>query len=257
MSKLIDRLKRLSQAAPEPMGFRARQVASSKPKIQIMVSAMTGDLASLGDSAAYADALLLCLDGQRPGDLPGAITGALWGMRPGNIARAEVQEMHKQGCDFIVIPADAPVTMLDNTGMGKILEVEASLDDGLVRTISQLPVDAVLVNSGLKAGEPLTLKHLMLLQRFAGLAGKPLIVSTTAGVGASELLALWAASVDCLVVEFSAQNQDKLRELRQTIDGLAFPFPRRREILAPVLPFGGTQAGVTREEGGEEEEEEE
>ena len=83
--------------------------------------------------------------------------------------------------------------------MGKILEVETALSEGLLAAVNKLPVDAVLIG-----GEPesfLTWNHLMHFQRCANLLTKPMLASIPSNVTASELQALWGAGVDGVVVE--------------------------------------------------------
>jgi len=47
--------------------------------------------------------------------------------------------------------------------------VEAALDDGLLRAVNELPVEAVLIASEQKKGYFLSWQHLMLFRHFAGL----------------------------------------------------------------------------------------
>ena len=69
----------------------------------------------------------------------------------------------------------------------------------------------------------------------------------------SELQALWQAGVDGVVVEVGVgQPAERLKELRQVIDKLVFPSPRKRKKAEVLLPYIGQEAGVvTGEEEGE------
>jgi hypothetical protein len=51
------------------------------------------------------------------------------------------------GCDFVVFPLVTALATLQDTMVGKILEIDALLGEGLLKTINSLPVDAVLVTS--------------------------------------------------------------------------------------------------------------
>jgi hypothetical protein len=165
--------------------------------------------------------------------------------------------MMKVGCDFVVFPAtNTPLAVLQNDEVGKILEVEASLNEGLLRAANELPIDAVLIVGEEREDYFLTWQHLMLFQRFADLLTKPLLVSIPSKVTAGELQALWEAGVDSVVVEVGAgQPQDRLKELRQIIDKLAFPSPRRREKVEALLPHIGREPDIATTEEEEEEEE--
>ena len=167
--------------------------------------------------------------------------------------------MTKAGCDFVVFPAtNTPLAILQNNEVGMILEVEASLGEGLLRAANEMPVDAVLIAAEQRENYFLTWQHLMLFQRFADLLTKPLLVSIPSNVTVGELQALWEAGVNGVIVEVTAgQPQGRLKELRQIIEKLTFPSPRRREKVEPLLPRIGREPSIATEEEEEEEEEEE
>ena len=264
MSRFIDKLNRISQAEPQPMGFRATQPTSPRPKIQLVASLAQESVESLADYVAGADAGLLRISKPSSGSktlqkMSQALPDIPWGGWLQGSGQKEIKQMLKVGCDFVVFPAtDTPLAILQNNNeMGKVLEVEASLSEGLLRAANELPIDAVLIAGERGGGYSLTWQHLMLFRRFADLLTKPLLVSIPSNVMAGELQALWEAGVDGVVIEVTAgQPQDKLRELRQAIDELAFLSPRRRGKVEPLLPrIGGKSSIVTIEEEEDEEEE--
>ncbi|MBI2851875.1 MAG: hypothetical protein HYX84_02050 [Chloroflexi bacterium] len=233
MSKFIDKLKHLSGGAPEPMGFRPRQPAPPKPKMQLAASVAPESVGSLAGLVGVADALILALpaDGaldkvpQRALDIP-------WGgwLKEAGVG---VPDLAGKGCDFIVFPVHAPVEVIQGSQLGKILAVDASLGDGLLRVVNDLPVDAVFMTA--TAGDDsLTWERLLLLQRFGNLLTKPLLAPISANVTSSELQALWEAGIDCVVIEAAAT--EKLKNVRQTIDSMSFPLPRRREKAGALIP---------------------
>ena len=166
----------------------------------------------------------------------------------------DIKQILKVGCDFIVFPsANTPLAIPQNDEVGKIVEVESSLSEGLLRAVNELPIDAVLIIGEQGEGYFLTWQHLMLFRRFADLLTKPLLVSIPSNVMAGELQALWEAGVEGVVVEITAeQSQDRLKELRQIIDGLAFPSPYRRGKAEPLLPNTGREPDMTTTEEEEE-----
>jgi len=165
--------------------------------------------------------------------------------------------MGKVGCDFVVFPAaNTSLAILQNKEVGKILEVEASFSEGLLRTVNELPVDAVLFTSEQEKEHFLTWHHLMLFQYFANLLTKPLLVSIPSKVTDSELQALWGAGVVGVVVEVGVgQPAGGLTELRRTIDNLTFPSQRKRRKEEALLPYISEEASRVTEEEEEEEEE--
>jgi len=179
-----------------------------------------------------------------------AVPDIPWGGWLRNIDRGGIKQMAKAGCDFVVFPAaNTPLALLQNDEMGKILEVESSLSEGLLRAVNELPIDAVLI-AGEQEGEYfLTWHHLMLFQRFADLLTKPLLVSILPSVTANELQVLWEVGVDGVVIEVGAgQPADKLKELRQLIDRLAFPSQRKRGRAEALLPHIDREVSKVTEE---------
>jgi hypothetical protein len=261
MSNFIDKLNRLSRGEHQPIGFGAKQSAAPRSKIQLVASlTQEGVDGSSADSITGIDAGLLRIS------RPEAITESLQKMietlpdipcgvwLQGSI-RGGIKQLTGAGCDFIVFPAaDTPLTIVEKGEVGRILEVEPSLNEGLLRTVNELPVDAVLIAGEEKKEGPLTWQQLMRFQRFADLLTKPLLVSAPAKLAGSELLALWEAGVSGVVVEAdTGQAQDRLKKLRQEIDKLDFPSQRRREKPEAILPRTGREMGtnVTEIEEGE------
>ncbi len=158
--------------------------------------------------------------------------------------------MVKVSCDFVVFSAaNTPLTISQSGEVGKILEIESSLSDGLVRAVNELPIDAVLIASEQAEDYCLTWHHLMLFQRFADLLTKPFLVSIPLIVTAGELQALWEVGVDGVVVEVGGgQPAEGLKELRQLIDKLVFPSPRKHVKAQALLPYVGQETGTVAEE---------
>ncbi len=259
MSRFIDALDRLSRVEAQPLGFRTKQPASSKPRIQLVASLAQGNAGSLVDRVADADAgLLRIADASSAVEtlkrVSQAVSDVPWGgwLQDGSVE--EVEHMVKAGCDFLVFPAaGTPLAIADNT-IGKIVEVESSLAEGLLRAVNELPIDGVFV-AGERGGDySLTWQHLMLFKRFADVLTKPLLVTIPSGLAPSELQALWEAGVDGVVVEITAeQPRDALGRLRQLVDNLTFPQPRKREKAEPLLPHLAPEPSAPPEEEEEEE----
>jgi hypothetical protein len=247
MSKFIDELKRVSQVGSQPMGFRVAQTVPQKPRMLLVAALAEANVEGLADFVAGADAGLVPI--HTPGSaktvhkISRAMSSIPWGGWLKEAGGEGVKSV--AGCDFVVFPSDTALTTLQDTGVGKILEVEASLGEGLVKTIDDLPVDAVLITSEQEKENLLTWHHLMLFRRCAWLLTKPLLASVPANITASELQALWAAGVVAVVVE--APPQGRITELRQMIDKLTFPLPTKRKA-EPLLPHISGEGGTVAEE---------
>ncbi|MBA7654375.1 hypothetical protein ES703_62252 [subsurface metagenome] len=260
MSRFIDRLSQLSRGELQPIGFTAKQPASPTPKIQLVASLAAESSESLTSHVAWSDAGLLSISRISTGaealqKIAKALPDIPWGGWIQSSSSSGIKQLTKAGCDFVVFPAtDTPLTIIENDKIGRILEVEASLNEGLLRATNELPIDAVLIAGEQAEGYFLTWQHLMLFRRFADLLTKPLLVSVPSQVTASELEALWEAGVTGVVVEVSEkQPEDRLKKLRQEIDKLEFSSPRRRDRTEALLPRTGRESSTATPEVDEEE----
>lgn len=244
MSRLIDRLKQISQAAPQPIGFKAANTVLSRPKMLLVASLAQAGFDGLSDFVAGADAGLLPVSELSSGAR--AIKEALqtvsdipWGGRLKDFGEEEISQIAGAGGDFVVFPAvSAVLPALQGGAIGKILEIEVSLDEGLLRSVDKLPVDAALISTEQQDGHFLTWHHLMRIQRCADLLTKPLLVSVPSNVTVAELQALWDAGVDGVVVEVAVgQPAGRLIELRQVIDSMPLASKRKRGETAALLPY--------------------
>jgi len=256
VSKLIDELNRTAKGGPQAIGFRAGQTASPKPRVLLIASLTQADADEAADFIAGADAGLLPISGAKAdaSTLQGCsqtVPDIPWGgwLRDAGRGKTGLKGID---CDFVVFPVDTPLGVLQDTKAGKILEVEASVSEGLLRTIDKLPLDAVLIVDSRRDVPRLTWQHLMLVQHFADSLAKPLLVPVPAKVTAVELGVLWEAGVDGIIVAAGAgQPPETLSKLRLVIDKLDLPARRRKGMAKALLPQ------VTGEMGEESEEEEE
>src|SRR4030042_6970082 len=143
MSKLIDILRKLSQAAPPPMGFRTSQPVETGSKILIIGRMKASGIPPTISNTA-TDSVLIHTDGSEStvqniqkttkalGDIP-------WGVyleeSGGGLAR-----LIEAGCDFVVFsPSSLIPDLPPDEKIGKILQVDSSMDDGLLRAVNDLP----------------------------------------------------------------------------------------------------------------------
>jgi hypothetical protein len=148
----------------------------------------------------------------------------------------EVERSIKSGADFIILPADGAVLLPDKK-IGKILQIEASITDILLRTVNELPIDAVLLTEGHESGLVLTWKRLMLIQRFSSLLNKPLLIEVLPSITDTELQAIWEAGVSGVIVTANTEQAEAvMQSLRKVIDKLSFPAKRKREKSLAIVP---------------------
>ncbi len=227
MSAFIDKLKKLTHGESSSIGFRREQSASSSRKIQ-MVSIVSGsDNESSGADAVLVDASVKEVTVEFSKKLPEGIPWGLW-LKAGG--KKEIKQLKETGCDFIVFPAaNTSLDIIEDKDIGKILEIDTSVSDSVLRSVVELSVEAVLVSTGQDGAGVLTWQDLMILQRFGGIPNKPLLACVPSKVTGSELEALWEAGVMAIVAE------GNIGKLRKVIDSADFTQIRKREKAEPVL----------------------
>ncbi|MCK4274434.1 MAG: hypothetical protein KAW90_06030 [Dehalococcoidales bacterium] len=261
MSRLIEEFSRATQAAAQPMGFRTARPAASVTRILLIASLEIGATDNPADYTDGASALLLRpaksrLTAETIQTMVESLPEIPWGIYLDDNVDKQAAALIEAGCDFVIIPAAGRIaTTPREEKVGRILQVESSMDDGLLRAVNDLPVDAVLVTDTFEGSGSLVWHQLMIFQHLARLISKPLIVPIPADVGEEELKALWEAGVDGAVVEVDSSSTGVLKELRQAIDKLPPRSPRKRDKMEALLPrAGGESKAITPDEEEEEEE---
>lgn len=261
MSRLIDEFSRATQAIAQPMGFRTARPAAPAARILLIASLVIGTTGNPADCTHGANAILLRTGKSRPTakaiqTIVESLPDIPWGIYLDDNDDKRAAAMVEAGCDFAVFPAASRIaTTPREEKVGRILQVESSMDDGLLRAANDLPVDAVLVADTFEGSGSLVWHQMMIYQHLARLISKPLIVPITADVNGEELKALWEAGVDGAVVEVDKTMTGGLKELRQAIDKLPPRSPRKRDKVEALLPrAGGESKAVTPDEEEEEEE---
>jgi hypothetical protein len=222
MSKLIDKFNKAAQSSPQPMGFRTNRIAPSEPGMILIAAAGIAEIEKSGRDIDNAGAVLLRLDQAKLGDkatrkIIDSLLKIPWGLYLEDTGEADAAAITDAGVDFIVFPPSGRVwTPPEGSKMGRILEVESSLDDGLIRAANSLPVDAVLITDTFEAGS-LFWHQLMIYQHMNNLISRPLIVNAPAGVTGTEIKALSEAGVDGIIVDVSGMKEGRLKELREAI----------------------------------------
>jgi hypothetical protein len=254
MSKFVDKLKNVSKSSGIPLGFHPSTSEAKRPTM-LVVAGLTGAQVKEAKTLAdvRADGGLILSEGtsakvvkqmvEAAGDVP-------VGVCVRGISEERINELGGSGCDFMVFDTRISATVLHKEGMGKLLMIEPSLDQGLVKAINSLEVDGVFITS--KGGDSfVTLEHLLICRRFVELLEKPVIVAVPSLVSKGELTSLWQAGVDGIVTP-STQSAEGLAQLRKMVDDLPRGVRGHRADVSVRLPH---YAGEMAEEEEEQEEE--
>ncbi len=258
MSKLIDRLIQTAETVSSPIGFMATRAAPPKPKMALIARVEPAEnISQLADYLSSADAVIIAQTGAEKNtvtDIARSLPDMVWGLWLEEKSRQQIKASAEAGADFITLPLNLEFGLPGIEKMGKILLAESSLAEGLIRTINELPVEAVLLTDDEKA---LTWHQLMLCQRFSDLLFKPLLLTVPASVDSDELKALWKAGVDGVVISVKTVKQaERIKALRRIIDQSDFA-ARTRKKMAALLPHIHEEISTVPADAEEEEEEEE
>lgn len=144
MSKLIDKLNRISGTMSQPIGFTTSRSLPEKPRMLLIASSSFPPNVTVNSVAGYCNSADACLMHITNSNLEASIvqetTQSLpevpWGMWLGNIGKTEIAAAYKAGSDFVVFPATSKVTAIpQDDKLGKILQVESSLSDDSLKAV--------------------------------------------------------------------------------------------------------------------------
>lgn len=247
MSRLIERLKKANQVAIPRLGFGFTRQEQSRPAgsppalIALVESRGAGQaekrlLTSLKESGI--DGCILTVSQER--DLQKSLD-AVDGLPPFPVGIWLRYETSEEGAsangpwDFLVLSASSPSgSLLADEGCKKVLQVAPSMEEGAIRAIEHLPVEAVLLDDGKEQSQ--NIYGLLTLLRFTQLVRKPLLVKTPATTSQKELQSLRDSGIAGIVVEVSDQvGVDLLKGMRQMLEALP-PRQKREERGAAILP---------------------
>ena len=240
MSRFIDKLKQVSQAESQPMGFRKEKVIS-KPRLMFIARLSKNDIDIPSMQLAGLDAWLLTVKQDSEikviKEIARSIKDIPWGTMLESASRGGIKKAVEAGCDFIVFPPEMPLEVIGDKGLGKVLLLEASLEVSLLKALDELPVDAIIITGEQAKGVALTWRHLMIFRRFAGISNKPLLVPVPSAITGDGLQAIWEAGVSGVIVEATAQQPaDEFKKLSRVIDSLTSPSKRRRTKMRAIVP---------------------
>jgi hypothetical protein len=245
MSKFIERLQQALTPPIQSMGFMIAKPEQARPKIQLVVSVTGGKLKTQLKEPAEADALLFS-------NTAVSVNEKITGMWLSKGDTEEVEKSIKAGVDFVILPVSGEVLQPDKK-LGKIIQIENSISDIMLRTVGELPVDAVLLSENKENSLALTWKRLMLIRRFTGLAGKPLLVEVLPTITETEFQAIWDAGVSGVIINVDAeQAEDAAGNLRKIIEKLSFPSKRKLEKNMAIVPVVASTVEEPKEDDGDD-----
>jgi len=234
MSKLADRIRKVSKVEPAPLGFAAAAARRTAPTLLCLVRLSQGDAGRVEEAAKKgADAVIL--DGVDPARLkePKAKAGeAVLGIGAAGAERERIAALRDAGAEFAVFDlASAMADALLEEKIGIVLSIDGDCDDTTLRLLGDLGPEALVVTS---PDGPLTIRDLLKLRRVAALARTPLLTSVRPDAAPGHLQALRESGVAGVIVDSAAIG--KLEGLRERIAALPPRGKRAEEKAEAVLP---------------------
>jgi hypothetical protein len=258
MSQLIEKFQKASSGNTVPMGFRTARAEARVPRLLLIAGVEAALPDKPGDYIEGADAVLLRTE-EAPGEkalkkMAHALDAVPFGLYLEDDSDGLIEKAGESGLDFAVFSTAGRVAaMPGDKKLGKVLEVDAAMDDGLLRAVNDLPVDAVLLAGGAESG--LLWHQLMIFQHLANIITRPLIVPAQPDISAGEMKALWDAGVDGILVAADLEKPGGFKKMREAIDKLPARTGRkggRAQVLLPRPAVEGRPAPPPDEEEEEE-----
>ena len=254
MSKLLDRLDRITRGTSQNMGFAPAANRESVPSLALL--AWMGDSSKKGVASlakAHVDAAVLPSNALEQPIKP--LEGSIWGVAMDQPEQGRLEAYKEKGCDFLVFGIDGtPVNALEEGDCARVLRIPADLEDSQVRGLEDLPVDIILLRKPAPEGT-LTLAHLLAISNVRSAISRYLLLEWDEELTPTELEHLRDMGVDGLVIDVASSSV--ITTLRERIDALPRRRPKGEQRSVAVLPrIGGLSAGRPGRHEEEEEEEE-
>ncbi len=221
MSEFVKKLERISRGKSQPMGFRPT-VEAKTPPMMLVCQLEQAEVEAINLAlSAGVDALLFAFKSLKGeidalAQISSSIGQVPWGVRFEDINMDEVNKLATIGCDYLLFKTEVPARILQEEKMGKVVELETSLDDSLLRSLGQLAIDAIFFNKGEEF--PLTIRKLLDYQRVIGLVGKPALAFLPPNLPAGELENLWEAGIRGLITNLSKDSpREELLKIKEAI----------------------------------------
>lgn len=244
MSKFLDRMEKIRNGSPMPIGFGAAARAEKLPGM-VLVGLISRDhpagvavVANLAPDAALLAGLsgppaIKALCQSLPSSVP-------WGTQVLSLTEVEAQGYRDSGCDLLAFSlSDTSVSAIASEEVARILCVDPGIEERELRAIESLPVDALLLPMHRVSG-PWTLRDLASVGSVSRRVSKYILVEVSQPPGRKELEALRDIGVHGLLVDVGAVSSEALAELKTAL--LEMPRPKspkggRASALLPGSAF--------------------
>ncbi len=252
MSKLLDRLDRISKGPVTQMGFGAAVRAEKTPPMVLVgrIGKTKGaSTATALSEAGFDGAVLDGVPADDSGKVADSLKGLPWGLKLEEVTTEQVAASREKGCDFLAFSSDKAFLEAlsddDNDKVddeeGRILCISADMDERALQVIDDLPVGAVLLSLD-SVKPPLTMDHLLTIGAVRGCFSKYLLVELSGDLSPAELEGLRDIGVDGIVVDAGSMSKTALKQCKERLQGLSRRQRKPQGRAGALLPMGGSHA---------------
>ena len=245
MSTLLDKLAKLSEGRSQPIGFEAARARAKLYNMLLLAKIPLGYEKLLSAAVQEnVDAFVFTLENRKKekqtiSKYIAEINEIPWGVIVTNISKEDTQELLEMKCDFIVLTPDiTPAYILKEENLGKVLQLDPSLDLELIRTIPRLSVDAILLETGNQVTYPLTVHQLMTYERLVGGTGKHILATMPVDMPIEDMETMWELGARGMIVDITEENyRDRLIQVKEAIKKLPTNKKKSKEKFGALLPY--------------------
>lgn len=252
MSRFLERMERITVAAPGGMGFGAAR--TEKTPAIALVGLVSGGYAkglkTVSDLGLDAALLSGIDDAGGLKRIEKSLPSLPWGVKTSSLTESSAQEFRDSGCDILAFSlenTDASALVADDAA--RILYVDPDIEERELRTISALPVDVLILPMTGVSG-PWRLAQIASVAAISRRVDKYILVEVSGTPSDKDLEALRNAGVDGLVLDVAAVGADALEKLKSA--AMALPKQRSsgrgRSAIVPSSVFPSSSAPEPEEE---------
>ena len=241
MSKLIGKLEQVAHPAPRRLGFAISRDEAKSSSLVLVVRLESDSSKLIKESQKSADAAILRvsrIDSKKGSikEMASVKDGIPWGVQAEVVRMEEVEGLRQAGCDYLVFGIEGtPGGVLNEENMGKVLSIEVSLEEQLMRVLEEMPADVIFIES--QPESVITVKGLMAYRSVISYVSKPVLTLSSLDLEHAELSALQNVGVVGIVVEpRTSGDMKKVAKLRKTIESLPPREPGEKGTVSAIVP---------------------
>ena len=238
MSKFIESLQKVGVSVVAPLGFGAGRSQDKNPALALV---WLSEFKRIEDLKSYSlesssDSYIVSANKVVKSQLSGVkkvAKGGTWGVWLETVTPASLEVLQKEGGDFFLFSKlETSVEILAGDQLGKVMVIEVGQPEDTIRSIEDLPIDAVLL-LGLEKSSPMTVGDMLKIGVIRDQISKPLLLLRKIRLNQGELEILQDMGVQGIVVDANELKVVEVSDMQGDIQRLR-PRKNGRDIAALV-----------------------